>query len=68
MGLFLINHIAVTLFRVYLRQEKIKNCYVVHPEMVGFMKGLERRIFKPTTFTCALILTSFEFLAIANII
>ena len=62
--LFLINHMSVTLFRVYLRQEKLKNYYVVNPEMLGFSKGLERRIFKPTTFVFATILTSIELLSI----
>ena len=60
LGFFLLNHISVTLLRVYFRQEKLKNYYIVDPEMIGFSKGFERRIFKPTTFIYAVILTSFE--------
>ena len=65
-GLFLINHLFVTLLRVYFRQEKLKNIYLVDPEMLGFSKGLERRIFRPTTFIYAGALTSFEILVIVS--
>ena len=59
--LFILNHISVTLIRVYLRQEKLKNYYIVNPEMLGFVKGIERRALRPATFICTSFLTVMEF-------
>jgi hypothetical protein len=65
-GLFLVNHIIVTLIRVYIRTEKFR--YLGHvsnyDQISGFKAGFERRILKPLTFMYSLLLTLLEFIAV----
>ncbi|HAW52534.1 MAG TPA: hypothetical protein DCX54_09450 [Flavobacteriales bacterium] len=65
-GLFIINHLIVTLVRVYRRTEKFR--YLGHlsdyNQVSGFRRGFERRVLKPTTFMYSLLLTLAEFIAV----
>ena len=59
-GLLVVNHISVTLLRAYMRSERLKKYYFVDPQLLGFAKGLERRILRPSTFLFAAALTIIE--------
>jgi len=64
-GLFLLNHVVVTLIRVYLRTEKIK--YLSHLAdfngLRSFKMGIQRRILRPITFIYSSLLTFGEYMA-----
>ena len=66
-GLYFLNHLIVTLIRIYTRSEKLK--YLSHIDdfnKVGSFKiGFERRVLRPLTFTLALLLTLGEYITLS---
>lgn len=63
-GLYILNHLIVTLIRVYLRTLKLKNYKEGSDKKKILIKGFERRVLRLLTFFYSAILTLGEYLVL----
>lgn len=62
-GLYTVNHILVTIIRVYLRGRKVRfyNTIRNQEKLKSLKRSIKRRIIKPITFLLSGILTAVEY-------